>query len=47
MIKSIFQKVVHLLNVLLIGLSFALALISIFKKEWIESFIEWMKVVIE
>lgn len=47
MIKSIFQKVVHLLNVLLIGLSLALALISIFKKEWIETFIEWMKVVIE
>jgi membrane protein DedA with SNARE-associated domain len=47
MIKKIFQKIIHLLNILLIWLSIILALISIFKKEWIEAFIEWMRVLIE
>lgn len=46
-IKKIIQLVFQFFNYLLIWLSFILALISIFKKEWIESFIEWMKVVIE
>ena len=47
MIKKIFQKIIHILNILLIIASLALALISIFKKDWIEAFIEWMKLVIE
>jgi len=46
-IKKIIQTIVHLLNVLLIILSLVLAIISIFKKEWILSFIEWMKIIIE
>ncbi len=46
-IKKIVQTIFHLLNVLLIVLSLALAIISIFKKEWILNFIEWMKIVIE
>ncbi|MGB2110753.1 MAG: hypothetical protein ACPHY8_02260 [Patescibacteria group bacterium] len=47
MIKKIFQKIFHLLNILLIVASLALAIISIFKKQWIENFIEWMKVLVE
>ena len=47
MIKNIFQRVIHILNILLISLSFALALIALFKKEWIELFIEWIKILID
>lgn len=47
MIKKILQKLIHVINIFLIVASIALALISIFKKEWIEAFIEWMKVTIE
>ena len=47
MIKKIFKFLFQLINILLIALTIVLALISIFKKEWIELFIEWMKVVIE
>jgi membrane protein DedA with SNARE-associated domain len=47
MLKKIWQKIIHFLNVLLIWISIILAIISIFKKEWIEAFIEWMKIVIE
>ena len=46
MIKKIIQKIVHILNISLIALSLILAIISIFKKEWILAFIEWMKVTI-
>ena len=47
MLKKIIQKLVHILNISLIALSLILAIISIFKKEWILAFIEWMKVTIE
>jgi len=47
MIKKIFKFLFQLINIILIGLTIVLALISIFKKEWIEQFIEWMKVAIE
>jgi hypothetical protein len=46
-IKKIIKIIIQILNFLLIALSFALLLIAIFKKEWFEMFIEWMKVVIE
>ncbi|MCP4523121.1 MAG: DedA family protein [Candidatus Gracilibacteria bacterium] len=46
MVKQFFKKLFHYLNILLIVLSFALAFIAIFKQEWIESFIEWMKIII-
>ncbi len=45
-IKKLIQLIFLLLNYLLVWLTIALALISIFKKEWIEAFIEWMKLVI-
>ena len=45
-IKKIIQYTFQVINVLMICLTLALALISIFKKEWIEAFIEWMKIVI-
>ena len=41
------KKIIHILNILLIWLSFALALIALFKKEWIEQFIEWIKILID
>ncbi|MGE4443420.1 MAG: DedA family protein [Candidatus Altimarinota bacterium] len=47
MIKKIIQIIIKVLNILLIASSFALLFIAIFKKEWFELFIEWMKVVIE
>lgn len=47
LIKKIIWIIFHIFNVLLIWITIALAIISIFKKEWIESFIEWMKIVIE
>lgn len=47
MLKKIIQKLIHILNISLIALSLILAIISIFKKEWILAFIEWMKVTIE
>ncbi len=47
MLKNIFKKIIHILNIILIWLSFSLALIALFKKEWIEQFIEWMKVLID
>lgn len=46
-IKKVVQFIFHAINVLLIWLTLVLAIISIFKKEWIEAFIEWMKIVIE
>lgn len=45
-IKKIIQAIFHLINIALITLTIWLAVISIFKKEWIENFIEWMKVII-
>lgn len=47
MIKKIFQKIIHFLNIALIILSFALAIIAIVKKEWIEAFIQWMEVTVQ
>ncbi|MFK7780093.1 MAG: DedA family protein [Candidatus Gracilibacteria bacterium] len=46
-IKRIIQTIFYLINLILITLTISLAFISIFKKEWIENFIEWMKLVIE
>jgi membrane protein DedA with SNARE-associated domain len=46
-IKNTLGYIFKLVNILLIWLTIVLALISIFKKEWIEQFIEWMKIVIE
>lgn len=45
-IKKIIKLLFQLLNVLFISLTVILSLISIFKKEWIEMFVEWMKVII-
>jgi len=46
-IKKIISFLFKLLNWLFIGLTLALVFISIFKKEWIETFIEWMKNIVE
>ncbi len=46
-IKKIIKLVFQIINIILIFLTLALALIAIFKKEWIEVAIEWLKVVIE
>lgn len=43
MTKKIIQILLWILNTFLIILSFALLLIAIFKKDWFEIFIEWMK----
>ena len=46
LIKKLIQYLFQAINFLLIWLTIILLLISIFKKEWIETFIEWMKIVI-
>jgi len=46
-IKTIIKYLFQIINILLIWLTIILSIISIFKKEWIEQFIEWMKIVIE
>lgn len=46
MIKKIIKICIQILNIVFIILSLALLFISIFKKEWFEMFIEWMKIVI-
>jgi hypothetical protein len=46
-IKKIIKISFQVINILLVLLTVILAVISIFKKEWIEQFIEWIKVVIE
>lgn len=46
-IKEIVKVIFQIVNYFLIGLTLVLALISIFKKEWIVLFIEWMKIIIE
>lgn len=45
-IKKIIKLLFQIVNFLLIALTLILTLIAIFKKEWIETFIEWMKVII-
>ncbi len=45
-IKIIIKTIFQIINILLILLTLVLSLISIFKKEWIENFIEWMKEII-
>ncbi|MDP2090875.1 MAG: DedA family protein [Candidatus Gracilibacteria bacterium] len=45
-IKKIIKLLFQIINFLLIALTLVLTLISIFKKEWIEAFIEWMKIII-
>ncbi len=45
-IKKIIKLLFQIINFLLIALTLILTLIAIFKKEWIETFIEWMKVII-
>lgn len=47
MIKKIIKFLIQAINILLIALTIIIAIISIVKKEWIEAFIEWMKIVIE
>lgn len=47
MIKKILQTTIKLLNIFLIIASFGLIFIAIFKKEWFELFIEWMKIIID
>lgn len=46
-IKKIISITFKILNIILIWLTLVLSLIAIFKKEWIEAFIEWMKILIE
>ncbi|MDD5769665.1 MAG: DedA family protein [Candidatus Gracilibacteria bacterium] len=46
MIKKIIKIITNLLNILFIILTFGLIFVSIFKKEWIEIAIEWLKIVI-
>lgn len=46
MIKKIIKIFIQILNIVFVFLSLALLFISIFKKEWFEMFIEWMKIVI-
>ena len=46
MFKKILQFCFKILNIIFIWISFALIFIAIFKKEWFELFIEWMKVVV-
>jgi hypothetical protein len=46
-IKKIIKISFQVVNILLVLLTVVLAVISIFKKEWIEQFIEWMKLLIE
>lgn len=43
MIKQIIKILVNILNAFFITLTLALFFIAIFKKEWFELFIEWMK----
>lgn len=45
--KKILKMLFHILNIILIWLTIVLAIVSIFKKEWIEIAIEWMKVLID
>jgi hypothetical protein len=45
-IKKILSFLMNLLNRFFIALSIVLAFIAIFKKEWIEEFILWMKEII-
>ncbi len=44
--KKFFKWLFDALNVIFIILTISLVFISIFKKEWIESFIEWLKIII-
>ena len=46
MLKKILKFLFNLLNIFFIILMIVLAFISIFKKEWFELFIEWLKIVI-
>lgn len=43
MLKILFKLIIKLINFLLIGLTLFLIFVSLFKKEWIELFIEFMK----
>lgn len=45
-IKKIIKTIFQIINLILVAFTIIIALISIFKKEWIVSFIEWMKIVI-
>ena len=45
--RKIFDTLIHLLNILLIGLSFVLIGIALFKPELFEQFIEWMRWVVQ
>ena len=46
-IWKIFKIFFQLINILLIWLTIFLTFVAIFKKEWIEIFIEWMKIQVE
>ncbi len=46
-IKKIVALIIKIINIALIWLTIVLALIAIFKKEWIENFIEWVSLIVE
>lgn len=46
-LKKIIKIIINLINILLIISTILLAFIAVFKKEWIEAFIEWMKIIVE
>jgi|GEM_PF-881749 hypothetical protein len=45
--KKIVNIIFKILNILFVILTIVLLFISIFKKEWFEMFIEWLKIVIQ
>jgi ABC-type transport system involved in cytochrome c biogenesis permease subunit len=47
MIKQISKIIVTFINVFFITLTLGLIFIALFKKEWFELFIEWMKIEIQ
>lgn len=46
-LKNIIKIIINAINIILIIFTIALAFIAIFKKEWIEAFIEWMRLIVE
>ncbi len=46
-LKKIIKILINTINIVLILLTITLAFIAVFKKEWIEAFIEWMKIIVE
>jgi len=46
-IWKIFQIIFKIINIILIWFTLFLAFVAIFKPEWIENFVEWMKIKVE